>query len=55
MLERFEMLDYKPVKAPATVNFKRDCFSAGNRLTDDDTRLYRSLVGSLMYTMIGKR
>jgi hypothetical protein len=55
MLERFGMLDCKPVKIPEAVNSNRDCFTAGYRLTDEDTRLDQSLLGSLMYSMIGTR
>jgi len=49
------MLDFKTFKTPSAVNFKRDCFSAGDRLTDDDTRLYQSLNGSLIHAMIFTR
>jgi hypothetical protein len=55
MLERFGLLDSKPVKTPGAVNFKRDCFSLGDRLTDDDARLYQSFVGWVMYAMIVTR
>jgi len=41
MLECFGILECKPVKIPAAANFKRDCFSAGDRWTGDDTRLYQ--------------
>jgi len=55
MLERFGMQDWKPCKPPAAVYFKKGCLSAGESLSEEDTRTYQSIIGSLMYAMIGTR
>jgi len=55
MLERFGMQDCKPCKTPAAVHFKKDCLSAGESLSEEDTQRYQSIIGSLMYAMIGTR
>ena len=55
MLERFGMQDCKPCKTPAAVHFKKDCLSAGVILSEEDTQRYQSIIGSMMYAIIGKR
>jgi len=55
MLERFGMQDCKPCKTPAPVHFKKDCVSAGESLSEQDTQRYQSIIGSVMYAMIGTR
>jgi hypothetical protein len=55
MLERFGMQDCEPCKTPAAVHFKKDCLSAGEILSEEDTQRYQSINGSLMYAMIGTR
>ena len=55
MLERFGMQDCKPCKTPAAAHFKKDCLSAGEILCEEDTQRYQSIIGSLMYAMIGTR
>jgi len=55
MLERFGMQDCELYKTPAAVHFKKDCLSARESLSEEDTQRYQSIIGSLMYAMIGKR
>jgi hypothetical protein len=55
MLERFGMQDCKPCKTPAAVHFKKDCLSAGQSLSEEDTQKYQSIIGSLMHAVIGTR
>jgi hypothetical protein len=55
MLERFGMQDCKPCKTPAAVHFKKDCVSVGEILSEEDTQRNQSIIGSLMYAMIGTR
>jgi hypothetical protein len=42
-------------KTPAPVHFKKDCLSAGESSSEEDTQRYQSIIGSLMYAMIGTR
>ena len=42
-------------KTPATVHFKKDCLSAGESLSEEDSQRYHSIIASLIYAMIGKR
>jgi hypothetical protein len=55
MLERFGMQHCKPCKTPAAVHFKKDCISAGESLSEEDTQRYQNIIGSLMYAMIKTR
>jgi hypothetical protein len=55
MLERFGMQDFKPCKTPAAVHFKKDCLSVGESLSEEDSQKHQSIIGSLMYAMIGDK
>jgi len=55
MLERFGMQDWKLCKTPAAAHFRKDWLSAGESLSEEDTQRYQSVIGSLMYAMIGTR
>jgi hypothetical protein len=49
------MQDCKPCKTPAAVHFKKDCLSAGESLSEEDSQKYQSIIGALTYAMIGTR
>jgi len=49
------MQDCKPCKTPAAAHFKKDCLSAEESLSQEGTQKYQSIIGSLMYAMIGTR
>jgi hypothetical protein len=55
MLERFGMQDCQPCKTRAAVHSNKDYVSTGESLSEEDTQRYRSIIGSLMYAMIGTR
>jgi hypothetical protein len=55
MLERFGVQDCKPCKTPAAVHFKKDYLAAGEGLSEEDIQRHQSIIGSLMYAMIGTR
>jgi hypothetical protein len=55
LLERFGIQDCKPIKTPTAINFKKELYSVGDLLDESDKQLYQSLVGSLMWAMIGTR
>jgi len=55
ILERLGMQDCKPCKTPAAAHFKKDYLSARESIPEEDTQRYQSIIGTLMYAMIGKR
>jgi len=55
LLERFGTQDCKRLKTPTAMTFKKELYSAGGLLDESEEQLYQSLVGSLMWVMIGTR
>lgn len=55
LVERFEMQDWKPIKNPTAMNFKKELNSSGYLLSETERQIFQSLIGSLMRAMIGTR
>jgi len=55
MIEKVGMQHCKPCKTPSAFHLKKYCLPDGKDLSQENAQRYHTILGSLMYAMIGAR